>query len=133
MAAPNFINGKLGTISINGSFFFAEQYTFQEETPLDDITYTVVGGQTYQVLLPGYNKVSGDITFVFDTANQPTVAPYNMLPGMTLSMILYPDGTKPYTFSAFSGTFKWGSGPKAGTVRCTTSFQSSGVVTHPSS
>ena len=134
MATPNFISGRLGTISVAGSLFNAEQYTFVEQTTLDDITYTISGGVTYKVLLPQYNWVTGVITFVYDTNNQPVIAPFDLVPGhVLLAMILYPDGTKPYSFSAYSGQLQWASGPKAGTARCTCNFESTGTVTHPSS
>lgn len=133
MSTPNFINGKEGTVSINGSLFNAEQFEFEEETPLDDITYSQTGGANYKVLLPGYNSAKGTISFVYDTNNQPTIAPYDMVPGTLMALILYPDGTKPYAFSAYSGRFRFSSGPKAGTVRCTTSFESTGAITHPTS
>lgn len=133
MATPTFISGRLGTININGSYFNAEQYTFNEQTTLDDVTYTLVGGATYKVLLPQYNWATGVITFVYDTSNQPVISPYNMIPGTLMVMILYPDGTKPYSFSAYSGQFQFGSGPKTGTCRCTTNFESTGNISHPTS
>lgn len=135
MATPNFIHGKLGLISINATNFFAEQFEFTETVVggNQDITYTVSGGATYQVMLAGYNGVKGTITFIYDTANQPVLSPFNMIPGTSMAMILYPDGTKPYTFTALSSEFKWGSGPKYGPVRCSTGFDSTGNVTHPSS
>lgn len=129
---PNtFIHGRLGTITIGGTLFASEQYDYTEEIQLEDITYTVSGGVTFQVLLPGYAKVSGTITFVYDTSNQPVLSPQNMIPGTLMALVLYPDGTKPYTFSAYAGTFRFPSGPKAGPVRCTTNFQSTGNVTRP--
>lgn len=130
---PNFISGRLGTISINGNLFNAEQFDIEEATTLDDITYTIAGGVTYKVLLPQYNWVTGTITFVYDTANQPTIAPLDMIPGQLMALILYPDGTKPYSFNAYSGNFRFASGPKAGTVRCTTRYESTGLVSHPTS
>lgn len=135
MANPVFIHGRLGLISINSTNFFAEQFDFTETVVggNQDITYCVAGGATYQVMLAGYNGVKGTITFIYDTANQPVLSPFSMIPGTLMALILYPDGTKPYTFSALSGEFKWGSGPKAGPVRCTTSYDSTGNVTHPSS
>ena len=130
---PNFISGKLGTISINANLFNAEQYDYEEATTLDDITYTTSGGANFKILLPQYNWATGTITFVYDIANQPTIAPYDMIPGLLLAMILLPDGTKPFTFNAYSGNFRFASGPKAGTVRCTTRYESTGAITRPTS
>ncbi len=131
--ANTFIHGKLGTISIGGTLFAAMQYSYEEMTDLTDITYVVSGGATAKVLLPGYNWITGVITFVYDTSNQPVLSPQNMIPGTLMVIIAYPDGTKPYSFSAYSGKFGWGSGPKAGVVTCTTNFESSGAISRPSS
>lgn len=129
---PNtFINGKVGTITIGGSQFAAEQYEFQHEVTLDDITYTQAGGATAQVMLPGYEKASGTISFVYDTLNVAQIQ--SMRAGQLMALSLQPDGTRPYSFNAYSGTFRWSSGPKAGTVRGTTSFQSTGTITQPTS
>ena len=131
MAAPNFVHGTKGTVSINGNLFNSLTFEFEESTDLEDITYTVSGGATAQVMIPGYKKVSGIISFVYDTANQPTIAPYDMRAGTLMALVLYPEGTKPYTFNAYSGTFRWASGPQAGAVKCSTSFQSTGAITEP--
>jgi hypothetical protein len=135
MATPNFIHGKLGTISLGGSLFNAESFEFVETAPLEDITYSRSGGASYADKIPGYSSVSGTITFVYDTNNQPVISPYNMLPQQSspAAMILYPDGTKAYSFNAYFGTLRWSSGPKAGACRCTATFESTGTVTHPSS
>lgn len=135
MSTPQFIHGKLGTISINGSLFNSTQFKFSEKVVggLQDITYSQAGGATYQTMLPGYNGVSGSITFIYDVNNQPVIAPYDMIPGQLMTLILYPDGTKPYSFDAYSGQFDWGSGPKAGPVEVTVNFESTGTVSHPTS
>lgn len=135
MSTPNFIHGKLGTVSINGSLFNSMQYKFSEKVVggLSDITYTQASGATAQVMIAGYNGVSGSITFIYDTNNQPTIAPFDMIPGTSMALILYPDGTKPYTFNAISGQFDWGSGPKNGPVEVTVSFESTGTIGHPTS
>src|SRR6185312_16281205 len=102
---PNFVSGKLGTISINANFFNAEQYDFEESTTLDDITYCKTTGATFKILLPQYNWANGTVTFVYDTNNQPTISPFDMRPGTLMAMVLYPEGTKPYSFAAYSGNF----------------------------
>lgn len=134
MATPNFAQGWKGTISINGTLFNALQYSFTETTDLEDITYTQASGATAQVLLPGYKKVNGTISFVYDTANQPTISPFDMRAGTLMTLILYPEGTKPYSFQAYSGQFEFSSGPQAGTsVKCSTNFSSTGAITEPTS
>ncbi len=134
MASPVFVQGWKGTININGSFFNSLQYSFEEFGDLEDITYTRVGGVTYRVVLPGYPGARGTISFVYDTANQPTISPFDLRFGMFISMVLYPEGTKPYSFSAYTGNFQFSSGPQAGvSVKCSTAFESSGDITFPTS
>lgn len=129
--ANNYIHGKSGTCSVNGTLFNVEQFSFTMTSDLDDITHTGAGG--YGVVLPGVIRANGQLSFVFDTLNQPTVSPLNQTPGQALTLVLSPDGTKQYSFGAFSGELQFSSGPKAGAVRVTTSFQSSGTITVPSS
>jgi hypothetical protein len=130
-ATPNFISGVKGTVTIGGNLFYVKQFKFRMFVALDDITHSGAAG--YQVKLPGVLGAEGDLTFTFDTANQPTVSPYNMTPGTLMALNLSPDGTKPYTFSAYSGEFTFASGPKAGDVECTTHAESTGAITVPSS
>jgi hypothetical protein len=56
-----------------------------------------------------------------------------MTPGQPMTLVLSPDGTKQYSFGAFSGQFAFASGPQAGDVECSTNFESSGAITVPSS
>lgn len=130
-ATPNFISGIKGTVSLGGSLFNVKQFKFTMTTNLDDITHS--GANGFQVMLPGVTKARGELTFTFDTANQPTVSPYNMTPGQLMALVLSPDGTKQYTFSGYSGEFSFQSGPQAGDVECTTTFESTGTITVPSS
>lgn len=128
--ANNFIHGKSGTVTIGGNLFAVTQFAFTMSNDLADITHS--GANGYQVMLPGVTKASGTLTFVFDTLNQPTVSPINQTPGQSMTLVLSPDGTKNYSFTAYSGELSWSSGPQAGAVLCTTSFQSSGTITVPS-
>lgn len=80
MAAPNFAQAWKGLVTINGNPFSVLSCSCNWNTPLEDITYTTPGFATYAIKLPGYISGSGTLTFVYDTANQPTVAPQNMLP-----------------------------------------------------
>jgi hypothetical protein len=131
---PNFIHGRLGTVSIGGSLFNSLQFDFESNITLDDITYSQAGGATGKVLLPGIYWAIGTITFVYDTNNQPVLAPFTFQPtGNLMALILYPDGTKPFAFSAYSGQLKWGSGPKAGPTNCSTRFESTGNISYPAS
>lgn len=129
--ANNFVHGKSGTCTVNGTSFAVTQFSFQMSNDLADITHSQANG--YQVMLPGVTRASGNLTFVFDTLNQPTVSPINQTPGQSLTLVLSPDGTKNYSFTAYSGQLSFSSGPQAGAVQVTTSFQSSGTITVPSS
>jgi hypothetical protein len=53
--------------------------------------------------------------------------------GALMALVLYPDGTKPFSFSAYLGTFTFSSGPQAGAVKCSCNFRSTGVITQPTS
>lgn len=114
--------------------FAVNVFTFQEETTLDDITFTQAGSATFQTVLAGYLKASGTLTFVYDTLNKPFLAPYSIVTGTMVAMVLQPDGAGSFTFpTAAIQNFAWGSGPKNGPVSCTINWQSSGSYTRPSS
>lgn len=130
-AAPTFVSGIHGLVTINSNVFYVEQFDYEEQTTLDDITYTKSGGATWKILLPQYSWATGTLTFVWDSSNKPTVSPYDLRAGTLLALILSPDQTNNYTFNAYSGNFRYGSGPKAGTVRCTCRYESTDAVTQP--
>src|SRR5271156_2717570 len=118
-----FIHGRLSTVQIGGTYFAGMTITYDEKlSDLTDITYTVSGGQTYGYCLPGYNYITGNIAFVWDSDNKPVSSP-NMVPGTLMALVLSPDGTELFTFSAYSSEFTWTGGPTAGPVKCMTSFQ----------
>lgn len=135
MAAPVFVHGLKGTVSINANLFNALTIDFSETTTLEDITYTQSGGATYAIKLPGYISGSGTINFVYDTANQPTIAPYDMRPSRAtpLALIVYPEGTKPFACNAWPSSLQFTTGPTAGAVKCSMAFESTGTITEPSS
>ena len=138
MAAPVFVHGKQGLVTFNGSSFAAMTINFKEHTSLEDITYTVSGSATAQVMLPGYRKGTGSVNFIYDTANQPTISPFDLRPTATvpptpISAIFYPDGTKPWACSIYAEELGFTTGPHAGAVKATMSFQSTGPITEPSS
>ena len=135
MVTPNvFIHGRLTNILIGGVQFAGMSASYEEVTSdMTDITYTIAGGQTFGSFLPGYNFATGTITFIYDTANSPVLDPQKMVPGTLMALTLSPDGTKLYSFSAYSGKFSWSGGPKSGPIMCSTNYQSTGVITRPSS
>ncbi len=138
--ANTFVHGRLGTVSLAGpstagpTLFAVLQFSFKWITSLSDITFTVSGGATAKRILPGYYWATGTLTFVYDTTNQPVLSPQQMTPNTLMALILYPEGTKPYSFNAYSGEFDFTSGPQGNTpVSCTTNFESDGAITPPSS
>jgi hypothetical protein len=133
--ANNFIHGKLSTINFNSQYFAGISIAYNEDlSDLTDITYTQISGATFAILLPGYNKATGTLTFVYDTLNQPTVAPNNLTPGTLInSFIISPDGTKLYTLTVYSAGLSWTGGPKSGPVMVTVPWQSTGPFTRPTS
>ncbi len=132
---PAFAQAWKGTISWGGTLFNALQFSYTDTAPLEDITYSQAGGATFAVKLPGYRSISGSLTFVYDTMAQPTISPFDMVSrASTATIIIYPEGTKPFTFAAWVGNFNFASGPQAGVaVKCTADFESTGTVTVPAS
>ena len=131
--AYNFIHGKLTTIQLSGQYFAALTCSYNQGlSDLTDITYTQTGGATWRILLPGYSLVDGDLSFVYDTLNQPVLSPQNQIPGQLMTMIFSPDGTKLYSLTAYSETLSIPGGPGVkGPVVCKTGWKSSGSVTVP--
>lgn len=138
-ATPQFVHGFRGTVTIGGNLYNVKQFQFTMTNTLADVTHS--GATTtynnapasFRVKIPGITEVSGTLTFTFDSANQPTVTPYLMTPGTLLSLVLSPDGTKQYSFSAYTGEYSFRSGAGVNSdVECTVNFESTGVVTVPS-
>lgn len=138
MAAPVWVHGKQGLVSFNGNMFNALSITFEETTQLEDITYSTSGSATARVVLPGYRMGSGSVTFIYDTANQPTVPPLSLQPTATvpptpIAAVFYPDGVKQFSCNMYTERLSFTTGPQAGAVKCTLAFQSTGPITEPSS
>ncbi len=134
MATPVFVHGKLSTVQIGGTYFAGLTINYDEKlSDLTDITYTRSGGATFGNFIPGYNFATGTITFVYDTANQPVLSPQNMIPGSLMTLIVSPDGSKLYSFQAWSGEFQWAGGPRTGPTACSTNWTSEGTITRPTS
>lgn len=131
-----FVQALKGTVSLNGNLFQVLSGTFKMSTTLEDITYTKSGGATYAIKLPGHVSGSGSINFVYDTSNQPTIAPYDLRPGSTtpITAIFTPDGTKPFSCSIFPSDLEFTTGPQAGPAcKCSMSFESTDTITVPTS
>lgn len=134
MATPNFVQAYKGTVTIGGTQFAVLSVTYSEKAPLEDITYTKSGGATFGIQLPGYITASGTLSFVYDVANQPVLDPQNLKAGTLMVLVIYPEGTKPYSFSAYSSEFTFTTGPQAGvSVKCSCSWTSTDTITRPTS
>jgi hypothetical protein len=134
--ANAFVHSKLSTIQFGGTYFAGLTISYNETlSDLSDITFTQSGGATWAVKLPEYNMAKGEAAYVYDTLNQPTVAG-NLLqvPGTLMTMIMSPDGTKFFSFNAYSAELDWNGGPQTkGPVGSKTAFESTGTVTRPTS
>ena len=134
MATPNFAQAFKTLVTINSNNFNVLTIDFDESSDLEDITYTQAGGATFAIMLPGYKKGKGTLTFVYDAANQPTISPFDIRSGTLITVTAYPEGTKPWAFSAYTGRLSWRGGPQAGvSVKCTSEFQTTGSFTEPTS
>lgn len=137
MAAPNFAQAFKTLVSIASNNFNVLTLEFDASAPLDDITYTTAGGATFAIKIAGYVSGRGTMEFVYDAANQPTISPFNIVPGVSAAIIAYPEGTKPFTFSVIFGRLRWRGGPQANaggaSVRCTSEFETTGSITYPTS
>ncbi len=133
--ANAFVHAKSTTFQIGGNYYPCLTVKYTEGlSDLSDITYTQAGGATWQILLPGYNKATLALTFVYDTLNQPILSPQNMAAGASASFIFSPDGTKLFSMSAYSESIEIPGGPQVkGPVAASVTLQSSGVVTRPTS
>ena len=134
--ANAFVHAKLSNVTLTGTYFAVLQLNYEESlSDLSDITYTTSAGATFAVKLPGYNMAKGDMSYVYDTLNQPTVAG-NLLqvPGTLMTIVQSPDGTKFFSYSAYSATLGWNGGPQVkGPVASKTAFESTGTITRPTS
>jgi hypothetical protein len=126
----------LSTVSINSTNFAALTIDYNEDlSDLSDITFSQPSpGAAVQILLPGYLKASGNLSFVYDNDNQPTVSPMLRAGTLVTNYIISPDGTKLYTLSVYVATFSWSGGPGSkGPVMCKVAWQSTGTFTVPAS
>ena len=118
MAAPVFVHGLKGTASLNGSLFNCLSIDYEESVSNEDITFTTSGGATQKSVLPGYVSRTVSLSFVYDTANQPVLSPFNLQAGQPVSCIITPEGSKPYTFVAIGNKLGFKTGPQGGAVKC---------------
>ena len=127
---PNtFIHGYKGKFLIGATDFAVTDFNLDWEVDADDITHTGAGGS--QVVLDGVERFEGTITFIYDTANKPTVAPQQLKPRTFAVVHLKPDGTDDFSATVLCSKFSFKSGPKAGAVAVTVNVKSSSAITYP--
>lgn len=126
-----FVHGKQTVFKYGGSIFQVNTVDWDHKIEDEDITHS--GANGFQVLIAGIESAGSTIEFIYDTANKPTVSPFNFRPGTVGALIVDPDGSDPHTFSGLCVGFKWKGGPKAGALKCSVEFKSSGAVAVPTS
>jgi hypothetical protein len=129
--ANTFIHGKLVAVQLTGTYFAALGISWDDAlSDLEDITFTVSGGATFGVFLPGYRKATGQIDFVWDSSNVPFSGSINLLPGTLVPLVWTPDGTNLFTASVWSRNFTFASnGPTKGPVKASVPFTATGSYT----
>ncbi len=116
--------------------FPIESMSMNKSVTTDDITHSMAGG--WQVMLDGIRSYTGEITFVYDSLAVPgTVATYLAVlnpfeAGFYAKLYAYPDGVTPYIITVLINTSNMSIGPKAGTVRVTANYMSTGPAIRPS-
>lgn len=124
-----FIHGYKGKFLIGSTDFQVTDFSVDWEVESEPITHTGAGGA--QVVLDGVEKISGTVTFVYDTAARPTVAPQQMKPRTFATIHFKPDGTDDFAAEFLCQKFSFKSGPKAGVVYVTVNVESNSAITYP--
>lgn len=131
---PNaFQHGKIVALQVGGTYFAALGVAWNDAlSDLEDITFTVQGGATFAVKLPGYRMGKGTIEAVYDADNVPFTGAINMTPGTLMALIFTYDGTDLFTVSAWARENDYpGAGPTKGPVKFTVPFETTGSYTVP--
>ena len=134
----DFIHGVKGAVNFGvlgsgGVYTFTkfdvESITIDESIDTDDITNTSSLGD--QVILDGIRKLSGSLSFVWDSLNVFFVQPMPWETRNFVKLEVLPDGvTIGWTFTALITGHSTGTGPKQGTVRVTCNYMSTGTILH---
>lgn len=124
-----FVHGKSGKFFVGATDFKVTNFDCTWEVDTEDITHT--GNSGAQVMIDGIEKANGTVTFIYDTAAKPTVAPQDLKPRTQAILHLKPDGTDDFSFTALCTRFRFKSGPKAGAVEVTVDFMSNSVISSP--
>jgi len=141
---PNFVSG-IGTKliiedGVTFTEFAVESIDFDWTVDTDDITHSEANG--WATHIAGIKRSTFSMTFVYDLANKPLIAPYRLVPGNTIKAHLVLNGNPtPYdltpTFSEdFGGPvllsgFKFSAGPKATATRVSCTGMTSGAFNTP--
>lgn len=124
-----FIHGYKGKFLIGATDFDVTEFGVDWDVEVEPITHTGAGGA--QVVLDGVEKISGTVTFVYDTTNKPTVAPQQMKPRTFATIHFKPDGVDDFSAEFLCSKFSFKSGPKAGAVYVTVNVESNSAITYP--
>ena len=129
--ANTFSHGKLVAIQVGGTYFASLGVAWNDQlSDRENVTYTVSGGVTFGVFLPGYRIGDATIDFVWDSSNIPLTGAISMLPGTLVTLVFTLDGTNLFTISAYSKSFNVPSaGPTKGPVKASVSLQATGSYT----
>jgi hypothetical protein len=126
---PNtFAHGKLVAVQLQGTYAAVLGVDWNSQlSDLENITFTVQGGVTYGVFLPGYRIGDATIDFVWDSSNI-----FAIDAGTLVALIFTLDGTNLFTVSAWCKHYHIASaGPTKGPVKGTITLQSTGSYTVP--
>jgi hypothetical protein len=107
-----------------------ESISFDDNVDTDDISHT--GGNGWKLRLDGLEEITGQIVYVWDAFNIPydaTLMPFK--PRTYATLILKPDGVTSMTIPVLLSGVSFSGGPKAGTLRVTSKYESSGHPTMP--
>ena len=131
--ANTFIHGKLVAVQLSGTYFATLGISWDDGlSDLEDITFTVSGGATFAVFLPGYRKANAQLDFVWDSSNVPLASGINLTPGTLVPLIWTPDGSNLFQASCWSKNFTFpSSGPTKGPVKASVPLVATGSYTIP--
>lgn len=129
---PNvFIHGKQTTFAYGSTVFDCLTVDWDQSVDKADITHT--GALGNQVVLGGVTRSAVSLTFVYDTANKPTVSPQQFTPGTVATLHQKPDGVDDFSAAFLITKLSWKGGPNAGALICSVTADSTGVISVPAS
>jgi len=89
MATPEYVHGKKGRIKIDGVSYGCREFSAEPEVDSEDTSNTESGDCEEFTL--GWQRCTGEVGFIWDTANDPTTDPPDINIGSVLLLQFYPD------------------------------------------